>query len=180
MSDEEIGELAAELVEEIVERGPFLSLAEFVNRRVDRGELGLKGALQAAIDRAGLNAAARQDRIATNKYEANSRNNISPADTGVGIPGYLTQADVLKPLAPIITVRSDTFTIRTYGEARNGAGEVIARAWAEAVVQRVPDFVDDRQAPHTAVEDLNEVNARFGRKFRIISFRYLTGAEVAS
>ena len=55
-SRDEIRKLAGEIVAEVETRGPFLSLADFVNRRLSDDETGKKGALQAAIDRAGLNA----------------------------------------------------------------------------------------------------------------------------
>ena len=118
----EIKLIADKLVDEVRERGPFLSLAEFVNRRVTDGSLGLTGAVQAAIDASGVNAGAMQETFSTDDYPADSRNNIVPADTGVGVPGYLTQADLLKSIAPVISVRGDTFTIRSYGEARDGEG----------------------------------------------------------
>ena len=50
ITDLQIEALAKEIVVEVQARGPFQSLAEFVNRRVEDGELGLKGALQAAIE----------------------------------------------------------------------------------------------------------------------------------
>lgn len=178
LSDEDIRQLATEIVEEVRERGPFLSMAEFVNRRISNDDLGLKGALQAAIDRTPLNEGVLEEGFSTGNYEADSRSNISPADTAVGIPGYLTQADVLMSIAPVINVRSDTFTIRTYGESRNASGEVTARAWAEAVVQRVPEFVDRSDAAHTPSDQLNETNRRFGRRFQLVSFRFLPEAEV--
>jgi hypothetical protein len=49
---EGIRKLAEEMVKQVRKRGPFLSLSDFVNRRLQEGELGLKGALQAAIDAA--------------------------------------------------------------------------------------------------------------------------------
>lgn len=177
LSDDDIASLAKELVEEVRARGPFLSLAEFVNRRVSDDDLGLKGALQTAIDEAGLNQGALQDSFSTENYDASGRSNITPNDTGVGIPGYLTQADVLKPLAPVITVRSDTFTIRTYGDARDAAGNVIARAWAEAVIQRVPEFIDPTDEAHTPIGDISEINQRFGRRLKVISFRFIPESE---
>ena len=42
---------------------------------------------------------------------------VEHSATGANMPGWLTQADVLSPLAPILTARSDTFVIRTYGES---------------------------------------------------------------
>ena len=90
LSDGEIELLAGNLVEEIRTRGPFLSLSEFVNRRISNDELGLKGALQSAIDRADLNKKATQEPLDTSNYFPRSRENVVPADTAVGIPGYLT------------------------------------------------------------------------------------------
>ena len=67
-----------------------------------------------------------------------------PADSsqGSGFPGQLLQGDILQALSPFMTVRSDTFTIRAYGEAKNPVtGEITATAYCEAVVQRFPDPV---------------------------------------
>ena len=51
LNDNEIDVLAAAVVSEVRRRGPFMSLADFVNRRlINDDAFGLKGALQAAID----------------------------------------------------------------------------------------------------------------------------------
>jgi hypothetical protein len=52
-----------------------------------------------------------------------------------------------------------------------------SRAWCEAVVQRVPDYVDPADPPE-AVAGLTETNATFGRRFEIVQFRWLTPEEV--
>jgi len=124
-----------------------------------------------------LNDTAKQASFSTANYPNDAKNNII-ADTGVGIPGYLTQADVLQSLAPVITCRSDTFTIRGYGEAKDAAGKVIARSWCEAVVQRLPDFIDPVDSPDTAIASLSPVNQTFGRRFEIISFRRVPSTEI--
>jgi Tfp pilus assembly protein PilV len=177
LTDDQIKTLAGKMVEQVVKRGPFLSLGEFVNRRVSDDDLGLKGALQTAIDDSNLNASAMQSDFDVSSYHSSAQSNIVPNNTGVGVPGYLTQADVLKPLAPVITVRSDTFTIRSYGEAQDASGKTVATVWVEAVVQRVPDFMDGSDEAFTPVDDLNPANKTFGRRFKIISFRYLPSAE---
>jgi hypothetical protein len=177
LTDAQIRTLAENLVKEIRARGPFLSLSEFVNRRVEDSELGKSGAIQAAIEADKLNESARQSPFTTDKYPVESQSNIIK-DTGVGIPGFLTQADVLQPLAPVITCRSDTFTIRGYGEAKDAAGKVVARAWCEAVVQRTPDFVDPTNAADAAIASLSTVNQTFGRRFEIISFRRVPATEI--
>jgi len=75
-------------------------------------------------------------------------------------------------------VRGDTFVIRSYGEAREG-NNVTARAWCEAVVQRVPDYVDPEDQAHVALKDLKSTaNKTFGRRFNIVSFRYLDPREI--
>jgi hypothetical protein len=95
-----------------------------------------------------------------------------------GIPGWLTQADVLQVIGPVISARSDTFRIRAYGEALDPSGKPIARAWCEAIVQRSPDFADSADPSETAYSELNPVNARYGRRFVIVSFRWLHPHEI--
>jgi hypothetical protein len=177
LTDDQIRTLAENIVAEVRKRGPFLSLAEFVNRRVEGGELGLHGAIQAAIEADKLNEQAKQATFSKDKYPNDAHENIIN-DTGVGIPGYLTQADVLQSLAPIITCRSDTFIIRAYGDARDAAGKVIARAWCEAVVQRMPGFVDPADPAETAIASLQPVNRTFGRRFEVLSFRRVPTSEI--
>jgi hypothetical protein len=177
LNDAQIRTLAENLVREIRLRGPFLSLAEFVNRRVEDSALGRSGAIQAAIDAAKLNEQAKQENFAVTNYPPEARNHII-ADTSVGIPGFLTQADVLQSLAPVITVRSDTFTIRGYGEARDAAGNMMARSCCEAVVQRTPRFVDPTDAADAAIASITPTNQTFGRRFEIISFRQLSPSEI--
>jgi len=173
LSDTQVSELAKKLVLQVKKRGPFLSLGEFVNRRIDNSTMNLKGAIQTAIDDANFNKAALYDTFDTTGYPEDSKTNINPNNTGVGIPGYLTQADVLQSIAPVMTTRSDTFTLRGYGEAKDASGKVLASAWCEAVVQRTPEFIDDSNPPHTAIANLSPINLKFGRRFSIVSLRYL-------
>jgi hypothetical protein len=59
LTDAQVDELAARVVEEVRIRGPFMSLGDFINRRlVNNDTFGLKGALQAAIDRSSINITA--------------------------------------------------------------------------------------------------------------------------
>jgi hypothetical protein len=92
----------------------------------------------------------------------------------------LTQGDLMGALASVATVRGDTFKIRAYGEATASDGKtVIARAWCEAIVQRVPDFVDPRDNPGTALASLaSNTNKTFGRRFNLVSFRWLKETEI--
>lgn len=179
LNDTQLKDLASGIVDEVRLRGPFLSLAEFVNRRVDGSNLARSGTIQAAIDKiSAINNPAKQSALNPVNYPADAKPHIID-DTGVGIPGYLTQADVLQSLAPVITCRSDTFVIRGYGEARSG-NTVLARAWCEAVVQRVPGFVDPSNPAETRLSAATPVNQTFGRRYEIISFRRISPSEITS
>lgn len=200
-----INELARTLVNEIRRNGPFLSLADFVNRPVlaTKETRGIKGALQAAIDTMSPTAAQANpltgvtSRIGTSttrylmwdsehfyggpldeetKAFAGEANTDSYADRKAFGPKYLTQADVLSTLGPQLAARSDTFRIRTYGENVNPATqETDGRVWCEAVVQRLPDYVDGAQRPEEAAAG---INLTFGRRFQIVSFRWLAPSEI--
>lgn len=96
-----------------------------------------------------------------------------------GIPGWLTQADVLQAIGPVLTARSDTFRIRSYGEAIDpSSGKVSARAWCEATIQRLPDFIDGTNKASDKESSLTPLNRIFGRKFIISSFRWLSPNEI--
>jgi len=95
-----------------------------------------------------------------------------------GIPGWLTQADVLQVIGPSLSARSDTFRVRTYGEARSREGRILARAWCEAIVQRIPDYVDPVNAATDRGAALSPLNHKFGRRFEIVSFRWLSDDEI--
>jgi hypothetical protein len=199
LTDEELETLAQKIVDEVRDRGPFLSLSEFVNRRIgpldpDR-RLTLRGALEAAIDKAEINEkqnAAFPDTYlgqvpitATDVSDPKLYNYKTPeATTGnpaAGAPGWVNQGDLLRILEPAATVRGDTFVIRSYGEAQDANGRVIARAYAEAVVQRVPEYVDPANRPSLNVHAdpaASAANKAFGRRFNVASFRWLSHNEI--
>ena len=190
LTDNELDTLAQAIVEEVKLRGPFLSLGEFMNRRLDASDSGSQGALQAALQNAGINAGLKKDSEDLNgKVQApyNNKEALTDSQTGKGAPGYITQADLLMSIAPALTVRCDTFTIRAYGEAHDKQGNVTARAWCEATVQRSPEYVDPANAPETEVSTasgnaipnaLNPSNQAFGRRFKITAFRWLSSKDV--
>lgn len=173
LSDQEIQTLARNLVTEIRTRGPFLSLGEFVNRRVSSDRtMNLAGALQSAIDKSNLNKKFTYSTFDTTPYP--NRENLPNPNTGTNTPGWLTQADMLHALAPFITPRSDTFVIRSQGEARDDQGKLLATVCLEAVVQRVPDWIDPTDKPETEIDALqSEANKAFGRRFEILQVREL-------
>lgn len=194
LDDLRIRDLAEAIVEEIQLRGqvdmaPSLTLGEFVNRRPGTGIHSQSGILQAAIDRSGVNEEFhRLDSKLIDGSQIHRLRSVGTINhdaltgyTGEGSPPILSQGDLMMSLAPIATVRGDTFKIRSYGEARSRDGsKVTARAWCEAVVQRVPNFVDAGDAPDTAEAALKPANQRFGRRFEVVSFRWLGEDEISS
>lgn len=188
-SERELHELAERIVEQVRERGPFLSMGDFVNRRLTNQNIehARCGALQQAIDQTEINRVLADDADAGGDIPFpaivdNPYYKFPEAAEGAsyqGAPGYLSQADLLTVLGNAATVRSDTFTIRAYGESRDESGDIIERAWCEAVVQRVPDWVDPVDAADLAPDQLtSETNQSLGRRFRLIAFRWLLPGEV--
>lgn len=180
ISDEQIRTLATKVVEQVKKRGPFLSLSEFVNRRPGGNpELSLSGTLQSAIDTTDLNdklKALGRPGVSTPPNGSFANMDAAKLNTSTGAPGWLMQGDILDPLGPFITARGDTFRIRAYGEATERNGNVLARAWCEAVVQRTPEYLDKTESAKT-YPPVNPVNLLLGREFRMISFRWLNSPD---
>ncbi|MGH8018909.1 MAG: hypothetical protein ACREIA_11550 [Opitutaceae bacterium] len=137
---------------------PFLSLGDFVD----------SGIIQNAIDRVNINPV---------------WSDIPDGPDAIDIPGQLTQWDVLGALAPVLTVRSDTFLIRAYGESRNPiTQEVEGRAWCEAMVQRTPEYTnsnsDQPELDPWQIPAQDSDNEKFGRRFEIVQFRWLTENDI--
>lgn len=195
LSEQQIEELAVEIVRQVRERGPFRSLSHFVNRipgtpdddfPIDHA---LMGALQAAIE---LQSDQSSDPInprdpsmwvyadgvggVVNSYRYLYQDPaLGPRRQGA--PGYLMQADLLMPLGPIISGRSDTFLVRSYGTVTDPVtGDIQANAVGEAIIQRLPEFIDPADAP--TVTELSVTNQRFGRRFAVLSFRWLSSDEI--
>lgn len=181
LNKDEIDDLAEAIVEEVKTRGPFLSMAEFVNRRLGTpGDLTKCGAIQAALNRTAINSIMESNALAVSPGDVADfgwqNSEAVGENTGAGAPGEVSQGDVLSAIGSFVSVRSDTFRIRAFGDARNGAGTVVARAWCEATVQRVPEYLDATDAPE-AVATM-PCNIDFGRQFKIIGFRWLHPKEV--
>ncbi len=188
LSDDEISKLAIAMVKQVKLRGPFLSVSEFINRRLDgtsaNESLALKGALQAALDDPAvpINAQFWTAGRILDKETAGITFPFDAAANGpvaYGSAAYVDQADILRGLAEQISPRGDTFIVRAYGDSIGINGEVLARAWCEAVVQRVPEYLDNADAPHVKQANLvSSVNKTFGRKLNIVSFRWLNENEI--
>ncbi len=81
-------------------------------------------------------------------------------------PAYISQANLLEPIAPFLTVRSDTFVIRSVGQQVDAiTGNVTSQILCEAVVQRLPDRVDVDDS--RLMENATSNNNTFGRRFVI-------------
>lgn len=184
--DGELEDLAEKIVEQVKLRGPFLTMSEFVNRRIGNDPTAQRGALQQAIDNTNLNQNLGMNLRAG--YEIPTAavagyNYANPAaGTGSsfqGAPGYLSQADLLNVLGNAATPRSDTFTIRGYGEARDATNKILASATCEAIIQRIPEYIDPADKPEAIPTALSSLaNKTFGRRFNIISFRWLSASEI--
>ncbi len=166
LSTDQVETLAGEIVRRIKARaavsGPFRNLREFLGPASGAGSPSV---LEQAIEGAGLNAP-----------------EVRPLDQAAALPGgghgmglsslTLTQADLMTALAPYLRPRSDTFIVRAYGEARNPAtDEAEGAAWLEATLQRFPETVD-------SADNVEKPAGVFGRRFKIISFRWLAPSEV--
>ena len=191
LTDEEVDSLAEAMVRQVKARGPFLSLSEFVNRRLDGGDrqLSVKGALQAAIDDpdVSINEGFRGPVRSFSQEEVSRMDPAFPealeGPVAYGSSAYVDQADILRSLGAQLTPRGDTFVVRAYGDSLDQNGAVRARAWCEAVVQRVPEYLEasgERADPahRKQAELVSEANRNFGRRFRIIQFRWLAADEV--
>ncbi len=189
LEPEQIRELAKQMVKQVRERGPFLSMSDFINRRLEGASSpnSLKGALQAAIDETDINndfqevKAARGNQGSLFVYPEAEEGSIYTA-----APGYLIQSDVLASLGNILTVRDDTFTVRAYGCVKSATNAILAQAWCEAVVQRTMDYVDPSNKPHeadyeadgTRAKGLSKANKVLGRRFRVVSFKWLDAWDI--
>jgi hypothetical protein len=161
----EIDTLADTIVAELIAYGkPFASLAEFIS--APSAMDASRTLLQKAIDDAHLN-----DDIGEVSYRHAA--------------GAITPGDIVAAIAPFMTVRSDTFKIRAYGDVRNPVTDTVtSRAWCEAIVQRVPDLAPSPGDPNAASAAASTVvrgdpsTYTFGRKFKIVSFRWLNTEDI--
>jgi len=275
LTETEIQALAERMVEEVKVRGPFISLAQFVNRTLsgdldprargslpsgnlnhgewvaDQRDTRLKGTLQAAIDGAAIEGGLDHNGDAPDINEIvrladfdpslgdSLTGNASPSDEAQGViglgsmgsvnpasnainsnaspfsnklnrpqdvvtgmninsddiaqnpwiagyglastdaPGYLSQMDILSAIAPFISVRSDTFKVRAYGNYTDPiTGAVESETWLEATVQRRHEYVDSNNSPEVRPGALTQINETFGRRFEIVNVRWLSADEI--
>ncbi|MGE9269707.1 MAG: hypothetical protein ACQKBU_02805, partial [Verrucomicrobiales bacterium] len=98
-----------------------------------------------------------------------------PDSMAWGALGFVTQADLLQSIGPALTVRSDTFTIRAYGNSLSSSGETVSEAWCEAVVQRMPEPVNPDES---GLNPEMDEGVDFGRRIVMTKFRWLSRDEI--
>jgi hypothetical protein len=217
LTDEQLDLMAAEIVRQVRLRGPFLSLSEFVNRRLapadgtdtDPSLSGAIGMALRSLERtAGRHPAARAEGLGKQVAKASdfppgilprlslgdwnsstgdySHPRAAEGSSNFGLPGWPRQADVLVSLAPVLSARDDTFVIRAFGGSPPGRGTA-ARAWCEAVYQRLPDYIDGSVPPHEpplgavappAGSLQRAPNVNLGRRFKLVGFRWVNPSEL--
>lgn len=188
-TDTMLDQLAENIVGQVRARGPFLSLSEFVNRQLSTdNNLALAGAIQTALNQLSGDRSLNPFQIIQDESVPSADDPPGPegyvfreaaiGHNTYGLPGWTRQADLLRPLAPILSARDDTFTIRAYGDARSPDGRILARAWCEATVRRTRDFVDSADDADITSQPSVPANQIFGRRFEVVSFRWLGTDEV--
>ena len=203
LDDGQLRKLAEECVKQVKRRGPFLNFSEFINRRLSNDDLGTKGALQSAIDYDDASPEAGSINYAFKSHpdflveeddlgdHAFSTPSAAVASRFAGIPGYVIQSDLLKPISNTLAVRDDTFRIRAYGDVRDDEGGVTAPApgakpssSAHRSISNPSNVADVPSREISANGDfvdsgiLSEVNRKLGRRFRVVSFRWMDGSEI--
>jgi len=184
-------------------RAPFISFADFVNRRLvlddafapsaeletDLTKTGLSGTIQAAIDDEELllNAHLADFGNAVVSDSDKGYRNHNPTHRFTGAPDALTQGDILTRIGSTLSARGDTFVVRAFGEKKSKSGQSQASAWCEAVVQRTNRYMEstdsfndpEKDPPERTVANLvSDVNKKFGRRFEIIGFRWLNEGDL--
>ncbi|WP_269522143.1 hypothetical protein [Coraliomargarita parva] len=178
LTEAQLDALAQAIVDEVKRRGPFLSLGEFINHRLGTStadDRNLMGAIDSAIAQTDINEEVSDAMgVEVNIGSLGLDNQAYNSDTSAkGIPGFLTQADVLQQIGQRLAARSDTFRIRTYGESRNPVSGETYRAYCEAIVQRTTEYIDPDLDPWDTPnpDDL-------GRRFKVIGLRWLSEDEI--
>lgn len=152
LSDTQLGDLAGEIVRRLKLKGsPFLSMEAFLSADATGMSL-LEQAISGVLAPDG-----RQKWHHAWELEGSP---VPPEQAGIDIdhfsPGFLTQADVITAIGPMLATRSDTFKIRARSQTYAKRGYNLAGAALEAIVQRTP-----------------ERSLYSGRKFQILSFKWL-------
>lgn len=196
LTEQEADTLAEAIVAQVKKRAPFIGVGDFVNRRLkeiatpnadprtqtDEQKMSYAGAIDVAILESRLNDNLMDYQAVYNKNTLSPASvkplpevsmGNQPAELFHGAAAHLSQGKILQTIGSSLTARSDTFKIRAYGESKDKLGNKMADATCELIVQRTPYFIDSIDPPETKYDDLSELNKKFGRKFTIVSFKWL-------
>lgn len=95
---------------------------------------------------------------------------INPDWVVAGTPAEFRQSTILNLISGILSVRSDTFLVRAYGDAVDPAdpSKIWAKAYCEAIIQRT----------HEEYGDVASATLEIDRKFEVVAFRWLAPSEI--
>ena len=160
---EQIDALARQIVERLKACAqPFLSIEDFLSAAPNSEASLMEQAIATVFTRNG-----RQQW--DHSWETNHTRG-DPAeliDIDYLSPGFLTQADIMTAIGPMLSPRSDTFKIRARGICFSPTGEELGSATLEATLQRCPT-----QSHPTASTGPTQ------RTFKRLATRWLSTAEL--
>jgi hypothetical protein len=84
--------------------------------------------------------------------------------------------DILESLLPAMAVCGDTLRILVRG-SRAGVTGTRSFADGELIVQRLPEYFDSTQPAMTPLSELNWTNRVYGRRFKVVYFRWLNPGD---
>ena len=168
LTPQQVEAMAVSIVSQIKERGsPFFLVKDFLNNPNSSTGSILEEAIQASVFTDSVSGRQQWDR----SWEKNGvvNDDSDRIDIDHFSPGFLTQADIMTAIGPMLAPRSDTFKIRARCQTFSpfDPNEIVGDATIEAVVQRVPDPFDS-----------NDINDSIQRKFEVLSVRWLTVDEL--
>ncbi|MGE9290518.1 MAG: hypothetical protein ACQKBT_05990 [Puniceicoccales bacterium] len=183
---DQIRELAENIVDEVRARGPYMSMADFLNRSPDSTELqeSIVGPLQAAIDNSNINEDLTGSLTVTSDEYLNDTTTYESFDDysteameGAllhGIPGFLTQGDLVERMGISLQARSDTFVIRAYGDSSDFiSNDQPTVAVCEAIVQRTAIPIESQSG-----NPYEPADTETGRLFKVVSFKWLSPENI--
>lgn len=160
----EITSFAEEIVRLIKLKGqPFFSIEEFLSADPVQGSSVME---QAIANTFADNGIQKWDHLW--EVEGTEKNPSREIEVDHFSPGFLTQADVMTAIGPMLAPRSDTFKIRAKAVSYNVLGEVSSTATIEAILQRTPE------AQSSTSTNTNSAN----RAFKLLRVRWLNEDEI--
>jgi hypothetical protein len=161
---DEIESFAQEIVRKIKEKGtPFQSMEAFLSEQSSGNGSLLEQAIETVFAPSG-----RQQWDHQWETEGIRGPTSEIIDIDHFSPGFLTQADVMTAIGPMLAPRSDTFKIRARAQSFSKQGSPTNTAIIEATLQRTPEPVDTNALIDTPTS----------RTLKILSIRWLSDDEI--